>query len=103
FDRRLCMKRVGRTDENRLHPALLDHGRNVAVRTGAKPPGECLGAAQITVTDRDEFRLGQSAERLGLDLADLATTNQGGTDSVHRLTREKYVSPIRRRKASDSA
>src|SRR5208337_2666711 len=88
LDRRPGVNGVRSADEDRRDFALLDHGRNVSVRTTAIPRGESLGSRWITVTDRDEIRLGQSTECLGLDLAGLAATNQGRSNAIHRLTPE---------------
>ena len=57
----------------------------------------------LGIAGRDELRLGQVAQRRGVDLPDLAAADQGGPQSVHRHGPGKYFAPIARRKASDRA
>jgi hypothetical protein len=86
---RLFMRRMRRADGNGFEVHLAQHLWDRIERADAIGIRERLRASQLGITNGNELRFGERAERLGMSLSDLAAADQSGSDFSHRKRESK--------------
>jgi hypothetical protein len=72
------VQRVWCTDAQRLHPRFGNHLLDVTIGFNIVCGGKLLGALKVPVTHGNERGLRQTAQRLGMQMANFPAAHDGG-------------------------